>query len=265
MLFWATLALFLFHLAYRYNILFVSETKVDTRGLFYPRALKQLFTGLYLAEICMIGMFAVSKSPGPAVLMGIFLVFTVLFHITLMRSLGPHLSALPRTLQVEEELLQARVANGPDPEADGAHVSKEDSNGKEGKLRGFGSNLLPGSKPGADGAPKKGNFLTRWLKPWVHADYATLRKMVPHEDMVDMRAEYSREVELNAYYPPSVTSETPILWIPADPLGVSKQEVALTSKVIPITDEGCTLDENNKLHWDTEGARPPIWSEKIYY
>ncbi|KAI6779888.1 uncharacterized protein J7T54_001976 [Emericellopsis cladophorae] len=264
MLFWATLALFLFHLAYRYNILFMTDTRIDTRGLFYPRALKQLFTGLYLAEICMVGMFAVSKSPGPAVLMGIFLVFTVLFHITLMRSLGPHLSSLPRTLQVEEEMFQERAAvNGSDPEAENGRVSKEDPNGRAGKLKGMGSNLLPGSKPGA--TPKKGNFLMRWLKPWVYADYAALRKMVPHEDMVDMRAEYPPEVEQNAYYPPSVTSETPILWIPADPLGVSKQEVALTSKVIPITDEGCTMDEKSKLHWDNEGARPPIWAEKIYY
>ena len=39
----------LFYLAYRYNILFVSETSVDTQGLIYPRALKQLFTGVYLA------------------------------------------------------------------------------------------------------------------------------------------------------------------------------------------------------------------------
>lgn len=60
-------------------------------------------------------------------------------------------------------------------------------------------------------------------------------------------------------------SETPILWIPEDIAGVSKQEVAETSRVIPITDEGSRLDEKNKLVWDTEGARPPIWSEKVYY
>lgn len=39
-----------------------------------------------------------------------------------------------------------------------------------------------------------------------------------------------------------------------------------TSKVISITDEGCTLDaETNKLVWDAEGARPPLWQEKIMY
>ena len=47
--------------------------------------------------------------------------------------------------------------------------------------------------------------------------------------------------------------------------GVSKQEVFNRSKVIPISDEGCTLDDKNHIVWDTEEARPPIWSEKIYY
>ena len=95
-------------------------------------------------------------------------------------------------------------------------------------------------------------------------DYETLRKLVPHEDTIG-NFEYSDEVEANAYFPPSVTSPAPILWIPADPSGVSKQEIAVTGKVIAISDEGCHLDEKNKLQWDTEGARPPIWSEKIYY
>ena len=271
MLFWATLAMAMYHLAYRYNILFVSDTQVDTRGLFYPRALQQLFSGIYIAEICMVGMFAVSKTPGPCVLMAIFLVFTILFQITLNRSLGPLLYGLPRTLQVEEELYQARRAAGSDPEAgtgsDDKSGPKEDgskekvSNGPS-KLK----SLIPGSRAGAEaGTEKKGNFFTRFLKPWIYADYATLRNMVPHEDIVSMPLDYSEEVEANAYWPPSVTSQTPILWIPRDPLGLSKQEVALTSKVIPISDEAATLDEKNKIQWDSQSARPPIWSEKIYY
>ena len=58
----------LFYLAYRYNILFVTDTAVDTHGLIYPRALKQLLSGVYIAEVCMIGMFIISKAAGPAVL-----------------------------------------------------------------------------------------------------------------------------------------------------------------------------------------------------
>ncbi|KAM0208719.1 hypothetical protein ACHAQD_010309 [Fusarium lateritium] len=257
-LFWSTLAMAFFYLSYRYNILFVTETTIDTKGLIYPRALKQLFVGVYLAEICLIGMFIISKAPGPAVLMVIFLIFTILFHITLSKALNPLLYSLPRSLEVEEEHIQnsqqvSEVEDGHAHNGNGAP-----SNGA-GKSNAFGK-FVPG---GADGVQKKGNLFSKWLKPWVYADYATMRQLVPHEST--MGIEYSDEIERQAYFPPSVTSETPILWIPADPAGISKQEVRNTSKVIAISDEGCTLNDKNHIEWDTEGARPPIWTEKIYY
>lgn len=265
MLFWSTIGIGLFYLAYRYNILFVTDTKVDTRGLIYPRALQQLFAGVYLAEICLIGLFAVSKAIGPVVIMVVFLIFSVLFHISINSALDPLLYSLPRSLEIEEESF-----SGPDPEAIGAvavhhdGVEQEGSNGRGvvQKTRGTLKKLAPGGD--AATVEKKGNIVTRFLKPWYFADYATLRQLVPR-DLVDLEQMYPEGVEANAYYPPSVASQTPLLWIPEDEAGVSKDEIAQTSKVIPITDVGCTLDEKNKLVWDAEGARPPIWDEKIYY
>ncbi|KAM0435938.1 hypothetical protein ACHAPT_002830 [Fusarium lateritium] len=258
-LFWSTIGLGLFYLAYRYNILFVTETTIDTRGLIYPRALKQLFVGVYIAEICMVGMFIVSKAAGPAVLMAAFLIFTILFQITMSRALDPLLYSLPRSLEVEEEAIQ-RSQQGSELEDGQASNGAGPSNGA-GHTNGA-RKLLPG---GADGVQKQGNFFMKWLKPWLYADYATLRQLVPHENSLGLDRQYTEEVERDAYFPPSVTSATPVLWIPADPAGVSKQEVFNTSKVIPISDEGCTLDDKNHIVWDTEGARPPIWSEKVYY
>lgn len=258
-LFWSTIGLGLFYLAYRYNILFVTETTIDTRGLIYPRALKQLFVGVYIAEVCMVGMFIVSKAAGPAVLMAAFLVFTILFQITMSRALDPLLYSLPRSLEVEEEAIQ-RSQQGSELEEGQANNGAGPSNG--GGIANGARKLLPG---GADGVQKQGNFFVKWLKPWLYADYATLRQLVPHENSFGLDRQYTEEVERDAYFPPSVTSATPVLWIPADPAGVSKQEVFNTSKVIPISDEGCTLDDKNHIVWDAEEARPPIWSEKIYY
>ncbi|KAF5018477.1 hypothetical protein F66182_9531 [Fusarium sp. NRRL 66182] len=266
MLFWSTIGMALFYLAYRYNILFVTDTQIDTHGLIYPRALKQLFVGVYLAEVCLVGMFIISKAPGPAVLMAAFLVFTILFHLTMSKALNPLLYSLPRSLEVEEERLQ-RSNQGSELEDGHAHHDATVANGagqRNGvsKLIPDASNFAPG---GAASVQKKGNFFMKWLKPWIYADYATMRQLVPHENAIGVDQMYTEEVERDAYFPPSVTSETPILWIPADPAGVSKQEVFHTSKVIPISDEGCTLNDKNHIEWDTEGARPPIWSEKIYY
>ncbi|KAI1132497.1 hypothetical protein F5Y10DRAFT_231267 [Nemania abortiva] len=248
MLGFATIGISIFYLAWRYNIFFVTDTKVDTRGLIYPRALKQLFAGIYIAELSMIGLLATSVAIGPLVLMIAFLVFTALLHTTINSAIDPLLYNLPRSL-AEEEIARTRT---------GGSVE----NGEEKEIH-DGETATNGSSPNTVKGKKVGMF-AKFLKPWEYCDYETLRKLVPHHGN-DVYSLYAQEVERDAYYPPSVTSGTPLLWIPQDPMGISKQEVNDTSKVIPITDEGCTLTDKNKIDWDTETVRPPVWEEKIYY
>lgn len=260
LLLWATLGILIFYQAYRYNIIFVSETEIDTHGLIYPRALKQLFAGLYMAEVCLIGLFAVSKALGQLALIIILLVFTILYHISLNRALDPLLYNLPRTLYVDEQRHQAHVSSYEDASAteDGLGVQpvlavQESIETKKTLSWGIGGKLQP-----------NGNFISRFIKPWVYADYWTLRQLVPSEDS---NVAHPPEVAegFNPYWPSSVTKTPPLLWIPRDPAGVSKLEITETSKIIPITDEGCILDEENRLVWDTVKARPPIWEAKVLY
>lgn len=266
MLGWATVAMFLFYFAWRYNIFFVTDTQIDTRGLIYPRAIKQLFTGIYLAEVCMIGLFGASVAPGPLVLMVIFLVFTVLFHLSLNSALDPLLYNLPLTLLAEEE--SARLLDPEKGSAAAAIDGPSHSNGAQHHdLDGDGTihpteAAVSHARQAHKTTGQSGNVLTRFLKPWIYADYAVLRALVPRGIHLDP---YADDVAANAYHPPSVTSGTPLLWIPADAAGVSKQEVAHTGRVLPITDEGCELDEGGKLVWDREGSRPPVWEEKVYF
>jgi hypothetical protein len=225
----------LFYFAYRYNVFFVTDSQIDTKGLIYPRALQHLLTGVYLSEICLIGLFGIAGAIGPVILMVVTLIFT----------LDPLLYSLPRTLEVEEESLRGEILE----------AGQGDGTGLKEKNGGTTVGPAPTKKP---------NMFTKFFKPHVFADYHTLRKLVPH-GLVDADNLYEEAVERNAYYPPSVVSEIPLLWIPRDAGGVSAQEIAHTSRIIPITDEGCTIDDKNKLQWDQEGARPPLWSEKIYY
>lgn len=99
----STIGMCLFYFAWRYNVLFVTDTGIDTRGLIYPRAIKQLFTGIYLCELCMIGLFGASVATGPLILMIVFTIFTVLFHLSLNNALNPLLYNLPQSLMAEEE------------------------------------------------------------------------------------------------------------------------------------------------------------------
>jgi len=237
--------MFLFYLAYRYNILFVTDSQIDTKGLIYPRALQQLLTGVYLAEICLIGLFAIAVTPGPLILMIFFLIFTILYHFSLNSALDPLLYSLPRSLEAEQEGLLTAAEAGT---RNGSEDIKEKTSGEV-------STSAPVKKP---------NMFSKFFAPHIYADYATLRQMVPHS-LLDVNNMYEEAVAENAYYPPSVTAELPLLWIPRDEAGISAQEMQHTSKILPITDEGVTLDEKNKLVWDAEGARPPLWTPKVYY
>jgi hypothetical protein len=233
-----------FYLAFRYNVLFVTDSQIDTKGLIYPRALQHLLTGVYIAEICLIGLFGIATTPGPLVCMAIFLIFTILYHMSLNAALDPLLYNLPKSLEAEEESLRGELETG-----------THDSDPSKEKNGGVTAMTAPHSKP---------NFISKFFKPHIYSDYATLRRLVPH-GLLDADNMYEQAVAENAYYPPSVTSETPLLWIPRDDAGISRQECVHTEKVTPITDEGCGLDEKNKLVWDAEGARPPLWTPKVYY
>lgn len=261
----AAIGLYLFYFAYRYNLLFVSNAEIDTKGLVYPRALMHVYIGLYVAEVCLIGYFAIRTGTslgalGPLILMIIMLIFTILYHLSLSAALSPLMTYLPKSLDAEERRLleneHSETANGND--YGHHHATSEKQNG-----------MGPKSAEMADGpltddarAPqKKPNFFTKWLRPDVYTNYATMRRLVPK----DIAIRYEPEDETDAYYNPAINSPTPLLWIPRDPIGISRQEIAETSKVIPITDEGAFLDDKNKVVWDAQDGRPPIYQEKIYY
>lgn len=91
------------YVVYRYNLIYVYDNENDTRGLHYPRALKQTITGLYLAEICMIGLFSIGGGFGPAFLMILLLTLTILVHISLNDALDPLMYNIPRTLAAQEK------------------------------------------------------------------------------------------------------------------------------------------------------------------
>ncbi|TQS37731.1 hypothetical protein Golomagni_01784 [Golovinomyces magnicellulatus] len=241
----ATIGMFLFYFAYRYNILFVSDSSIDTKGLIYPRALQQLLTGVYLAEVCLIGLFAISAAIGPIVLMVIFLIFTLLYHRCLNTALEPLLQNLPKTLLAKEEAIKAEsiaIESGKNGDSDG---------------------IVP-ENVADPRANVKSNLLAKFLAPHIYANYTTFRQMIPDYGL-DPNNLYEASVADEAYLPPSVKSEPPLLWIPKDNIGISAEEIAETGKIISITDEGATISDQNKVLWDPEGFRPPIWRPKVFY
>jgi hypothetical protein len=241
----ATIGFYLVYLAFRYNLLFVNNATIDCKGLTYPKALQQTFAGMYLAEICLIGLFSIQAAPGPIIIEVVLLVFTILFHMKLAQALNPLIHNLPKSLAPEEDALLALETG---------HTSEATKSTN-------GGTVLQPSADAALGPRKRPNLVAKWLRPDRHTDYHTLRRLVPKDVS---HISYSAEAERDAYYDPAIGSPTPLLWIPRDPLGISRQEVAHSSKVIPMTDEGAFLDEKNKVQID-ETIVPPIHEEKAYY
>lgn len=195
----------------------------------YARALQHLLTGIYLGEVCLIGLFAIRAAIGPLVIMALFTILTILAHMSLNDALVPLHSALPRSLEAEEENMQ----------------SKEDAQ------------LLYTQREGSRLAA-----FWKWFHPNMYRDFASLRRKVRRDHM---EINYSDMQMRDAYYEPCVTSPMPKLWIPRDRWGFSQQEILETHPSIPITDERAHLSEKNKIIWDKFDPHVPLWELKVLY
>lgn len=246
----AVIGLGLLYWAYRYNFLFVYNVNIDTKGLVYPRALYQTLTGVYLAEICMIGLFAIRKAAGPLILQIIFLIFTILFQLSLSSAVEPLLKFLPKNLEKEEEQLLT-VEDGDIDEPSSSLPPKGST------TQPMSGNQL--SAPGKQGTIRE--YLSRFLHPETYESYAHMRKVIPQDYPTVV---YDPEVERDAYFNPAIASKSPVLWIPRDEGGISLQEVAHTGGVIGISDGGAIVNEKSKVVW-IEGEFPPDWQEKPLY
>jgi len=286
----AAIGLFFFYLAYRYEFLYVYGIPFDTKGLMYARALQQLFVGLYLAELCLIGLFSIGTGQsrvvlGPLVLMIILLIFTVIIHVSLNAALDPLLRYLPKTLETEEQRLLALELEEAEAEKEGRTSTQVTTGLLDGEDRDRTfidrlENVMPRFENAMprfenvmpsllhwqkkhENKSENPNFILKWFRPAIYQDYYTLRKLVPRDFA---KIEYDQTVEQETYFHPAVTSRAPTLWVPRDVMGVSRVECKDTGEVIPMSDEAAHLDEKGRIVWDKDrAAEVPIAREKIYW
>ncbi|KAG0645729.1 hypothetical protein D0Z07_7775 [Hyphodiscus hymeniophilus] len=247
----ATVGFALIYLAARYNSIYILTNKVDTRGAAYAKVLQQLMTGVYLGEVCLIGLFAINTAPGPIVLMVIFLVCTVVYHIMMRQALKPLTAYLPESVDggdqrklfdtTDHQSYDLTSFDGvPPPQASAVTTKKTTA--------------------------KIASFFGRLFDPSKFKSHQTVRSLLPNRPA----PQYLEEEEADAYYNPAVTSPVPQLWIVRDELGISRQEVSDSSEVCHITDEYATFNEKNKVVWTHQDGEVvlsdiPIWKKRIDY
>lgn len=248
----ATVGFSLIYVAFRYNFLYCYDTNIDTGGAAYGRALRQLITGVYLSEGCLIGLFAIATgnnraAVGPLAIEVVLLACTIGLHLTLRTALKHHearvayMDPAPSTAQVEE-----------------AHTLEK------GTTAGGSATAVP---PRASRIPV---FLQKILNPERNSvsNLSASLDQFYHSPQEPLPA----EVQKKAYFNPAITSPTPVIWIVKDDMGISEREVQDCKKAVPglqITDEQAVFTEKNKVLWkgqeEGHAREAPIYEERIVY
>lgn len=246
----AGIGLFLLYASYRYNLLYVVQVKTETRGASYSKSLQHLMTGVYLAELCLIGLFGVKKATGPSILATALLVVTALHHFTVNKYLAPLEKFLPIEVLTDED--EESPLLGGDTDHQQTQIERS-------RVHKLGSGRLPSILL---------DPLANLLEPRIFASQETLRPWLQDpEGEADERISYSEEQMKNAYLNPAFTSKTPKIWLPRDEKGLSKSEVQANEKDgLSSTDEGAELSPSNTVLWNHDDfSTVPIFKQPTRY
>ncbi|GAB7355588.1 hypothetical protein MBLNU459_g6056t1 [Dothideomycetes sp. NU459] len=252
----ATIGIALYYFSYRYQFLYVCQSKIDTKGECYKRALQQMMTGVYLAELCLMGLFGAREAPGPTAVMSVLLVVTAVINSLLdqmLKTLELYLGVDHWETEEEVSLLAEEEGISPD-DTDAIHVASQNR-----RLR---VHRLP--KPTANSILRFTESIVsaarEEIKSWLHDTSAGVE-----EEELPSLSESDMD---KAYTNPALTSNTPKLWLAKDDAGLIKHEIeeSLAKAKIPATDDGAFLDVENKVQWEKDDfSKVPIYKTPVQY
>lgn len=254
----ATVGLSLFYYAYKYNLLFVVQPKIESKGKCYTRALQQILAGVYIGELCLIGLFGLRNAKGPGILSLVLFLGTIVYHVLTNRYLTPIEDHFPDRLfseddqEPERQPLLAAIEGGTLGEGGEPHDNS--------RIQRAGREMhLPRQVVGP---------IARFFEPQVFASQKAMRSFLQRTSAeTDPEPQYSDEELQNAYRNPSLRSKTPVLWLPKDSNGLSKREIdSLKEDGIDATDEAAWVDSKGKVEFERHQLRSlPVWKQSPPY
>lgn len=250
----ATVGISLYYLSYSYQFLYVCQSKIDTKGESYKRALQQMMTGVYLAEVCLIGLFSAKEAAGPTIFMIVLLVLTAIINFLIDRMFKPLELYLGVDHWQEQEVPLLAEEEGISPDdTEALHVAAHN--------RRLGIQMLP--KPTANSISSFADSIISasesQMKSWLHEPSAREDDDLPSISETEMS---------KAYQNPALTSNTPKLWLVKDDAGMSKHEIegSLAKDDIQATDDGAWLDAGNRVQWEKDDfEKVPIFKMPVQY
>jgi hypothetical protein len=192
-------------------------------------AVNQLFTGLYVLEICLIGLFFAATDHDKlqcipqAVVMTLALAGTIIYQWQLNKVFRPLFVHLPTTLEDDAVMRDEQWARA------------------------------EGRKPEREAQQTHGDVL--------YGGFA--------DDLEDLSPEERDSAVRHAFQHPALRSRRPVIWVPRDGLGVSDDEIRRSKKMstvaikieskthIWMSNEGATLDSKGCVKFTSS---PPDFS-----
>ncbi|ENI11146.1 hypothetical protein COCC4DRAFT_122766 [Bipolaris maydis ATCC 48331] len=274
----AAVGIGMIYVAFRYNMMYVHDTHIDTKGGFYARALEQLMVGVYLGELCLLGLFGIGiggsiTSVGPTVLQMVLIVATVIFHIFMKRKVK-QLNLLEdsehsgQQSNAEAGHLSATKRMAPGCQKDGVRSEQALVSRYNNEQRAVNGYEATGIAPPADTPPQR-SLLKRIFAPHTLSTSEISASLAAR--LCRPVAPYTEKEVLEAYLHPALAERQDVIWLPTDRPGVSKREVAELQENLGtfgtrVTDEGAIMNEKGKVEWDVDSVREaPLWKHRVIY
>lgn len=235
------------------------STAINTKGDAYGRALQHLLVGVYIAELSLIGLFAVGGGNGPSKIMFLFFLATILYQIYMNWVLSPLLNSLSDTIlrQDEEEAL---AQGGEAPEQPDLRTLINNNLDTVTPTNGP-SIVMRHQHIGGIFSPylfNQSRSIYPELRQYLRSTYLGTKLPAINDKTLQDKAD-------RAYLNPSITSECPTIWLPKDDIGVSAEQVVeLKALLGKASDEGAWIGTDGIVTWDEDGmSKVPIWEDRV--
>lgn len=259
-LFFAAAAMFLVYIAYCHNLTYCFVEGPDSRGSHYPKALFQTFTGLYLGQVCLLGLFIVGRGYGPIVMQAIGLGFTIFCHLHLKWAFERLLTVTPIDCMKPLDGTSATPSYlGPSDYDNKVLLKKHgfastDQLKQEQEVNGDvkrdlelslhqGYDLVPLMADRDNKSTNSSNFLIRYFRPDVYLNFKNSKKMIPAAYNIDPEDGEDK----HAFDQPVISATMPTLWIPKDPMGWSTEEIKLNAGIVEMSDINSGFNEKGNI------------------
>ncbi|KAL8821180.1 MAG: hypothetical protein Q9223_000742 [Gallowayella weberi] len=258
--------------------------KVDTHGLLFNNAISQLFAGIYVMEIALIGLFLLVRDSNDnvackaqAIIMIVVLILTAAFHFVMEQHLRPLYELLPVTVEDSAVDAERRLLITPN-DIEVSHEQQSSSNNDVAVAETSPTTTLDNnlttrpqvqsmsltarnarkamSKLKKDTATKITHTQLHLLEPpnisrrREVGDQLSAAIAGYPDELTDLTPD-ERAAQLKAAFQDPVTRETaPVIWIPQDPAGISRDVLKQSEKYgryLQYSNAGAFLTAKNKV------------------